>query len=97
MVENEDNDNGHDKHDGHPLEIILDGVPYQQVDDGIGYVLDAVPASKPQSRTSFLNGIHRDVNAYKDFKEDKYYDSWIKSVKGHTPWSSSSIRQRLHA
>ena len=32
---------------------------------------------------SILNSIKRDINAYKDFKEDRYYDSWIKIVKAN--------------
>ena len=39
--------------------------------------------SKTFSKNSCLKGIRWDVNAYKDFKEDKFYDSWIKSVKAN--------------
>jgi hypothetical protein len=39
--------------------------------------------NKTPSKNSCLKGIRRDVNAYKDFKEDRYYDSWIKSVKAN--------------
>ena len=39
--------------------------------------------SKTINKTSCLRGIRRDINAYKDFKEDKYYDSWIKIVKAN--------------
>jgi hypothetical protein len=34
-------------------------------------------------QNSCLKGIRRDDSAYKDFKEDRYYDSWIKSVKAN--------------
>jgi hypothetical protein len=39
--------------------------------------------NKTLTKNSCLKGIRRDVNAYKDFKEDRYYDSWIKSVKAN--------------
>ena len=38
-------------------------------------------ATSPTKAVSLLKGIKRDVNAYKDFKEERYYDSWIRSVK----------------
>jgi hypothetical protein len=38
---------------------------------------------KPRGKNSCLKGIRRDVNAYKELKEDKYYDSWIKSVQAN--------------
>jgi hypothetical protein len=39
--------------------------------------------TKTQSKTSCLKGIRRDVNAYKELKEERYYDSWIKSVRAN--------------
>ena len=38
---------------------------------------------KPRSKNSVLKGIRRDVNAYKELKEDRFYDSWIKSIRAN--------------
>jgi hypothetical protein len=56
-------------------------VEYEECDNYQG--IEEEIAIKRPARTSFLKGIRRDVNAYKDFKEDRYYDSWIKSVQAN--------------
>jgi hypothetical protein len=84
-VENEDNQDNHDgNHGGNDNGHEYKDAQHIIVDSGAnGGLLNTLTESKSISKNSCLKGILRDDNAYKDFKEDRYYDSWIKSVKAN--------------
>jgi hypothetical protein len=84
QIEYEDDKDFNMQGDGTDAYVMINGKPHRLIDGGAngGYSID-MPIPAPKTRTSFLKGIRRDVNAYKDFKEDRYYDSWIKTVRAN--------------
>jgi hypothetical protein len=84
-VEYEDNQDNHDgNHGGNDNGHENQDAQHIMIDSGAnGGLLNTSTGSKPISKNSCLKGIRWDDNVYKDFKEDRYYDSWIKSVKAN--------------